>query len=175
MINMKSLPKKELIRLEEYDCVQCGVFYITICAIDRYELFVTINNVGAASCRPSESSCPPEHSCRPSEPSVHPRLTQVGKVVDYEIDVLSRAYEGVTVDNYVIMPNHVHMILRVVNHEKLGSSMTDAVSRMISRWKRAVSLKSGFSPWQKSFYRYVIRNKEEYWIVSDYIDSNPAR
>jgi len=65
------------------------------------------------------------------------------------------------------------MILRVEGQEP--QSAADAARRAISGFKRAVSLKAGFSPWQKSYTEHEIRNRDAYWDFSHYIDVNPAR
>jgi REP element-mobilizing transposase RayT len=40
--------------------------------------------------------------------------------------------------------------------------------------KRAVSLRIGFSPWQKSFHDHIIRNETDYDRIAEYIENNPA-
>jgi REP element-mobilizing transposase RayT len=87
--------------------------------------------------------------------------------------MLSRVREGISVDNYVIMPNHVHMILRLGDDEPQGGAAATRLA--ISRFKRAVTLKAEFSPWQKSFQDHAIRDKDEYWNISHHIDCNPAQ
>ena len=140
--------------MDEHDLIQHGAYFITVYAVNHYNLFVSAER----------------EDC---DGFVHPCLTSVGKIIDYEIQTLPRVLEGISVDNYVIMPNHVHMILRVANHEQQNGE--EAVRQAVSKLKRAVSLKTGFSTWQKSFQEYVIQDEEEYWIISNYIDVDPAR
>jgi len=154
VINLKSLAHLEPVRLDEHDLIQHGAYFITVYAINHYKLFVSAER----------------EDC---DGFVHPCLTSVGKIVDYEIQMLPHMAEGISVDNYVIMPDHVHMILRVVNHERQNGE--EAARQAVSRLKRAVSLKAGFSAWQKSFQGYAIQDEEEYWIISNYIDVDPAR
>ena len=138
--------------MDEHDLIHHGAYFITVYAVNHYKLFVC-----AEACNGL----------------VHPRLTSVGKIIDYEIQTLPRVVEGISVDNYVIMPDHVHMILRVINHE--GKNSEEAARQAVARLKRAVSLKAGFSAWHKSFQGYAIQDEEEYWIISNYIDVDPAR
>jgi len=49
--------------------------------------------------------------CRPQPADVHMKLNDIGKIVENEIMILSHVYQNVFVDKYVVMPNHVHMII----------------------------------------------------------------
>ena len=112
--------------------------------------------VGAASCRPHN--------------------TEIGEIIENEIGVLSRSYPGVSVDCYIIMPNHIHMII-CIEHADSGrqdaAPTTRTISQMISQWKRVISIKIGYSVWQKSFHDHIIRNEGEYKRIAEYIKHNP--
>ena len=154
MIDLKSLTHKEPVRLDEHDLIQHGAYFITVYAFNHYMLFVSAER----------------EEC---DGFIHPCLTSVGKIIDYEIQMLSRVVDGILVDNYVIMPNHVHMILRIINHEQQNGE--EAARQAVGKLKRTVSLKAGFSAWHKSFQVHAIQDEEEYWIISNYIDVDPAR
>ena len=109
--------------------------------------------VGAASCRP--------------------RLTDLGEIVETEITSLSKTYANVTIDCHIVMPNHVHMII-VIQNVNGRQNAAPTVSQMMNQWKRAISIKAGFSPWQKSFYDHIIRDDKEYSRIAEYIENNPA-
>ena len=100
MIN--ELPVRKPNRLKGYNYRQNGKYFVTICAKNRLELFSTID-VGAASCRP--------------------RFTNVGKIIEDEVAVLSHTYQDVSVERHVIMPNHIHMII-CINHIDNGRQNT---------------------------------------------------
>jgi len=93
---MSELPIRKSNRLKGYDYSQNGAYFVTICAKDCAELFGRII-VGAASCRP--------------------QLSEIGEIVESEILRLSHTYNGVSVDYYVVMPNHVHMIIAIYNED----------------------------------------------------------
>ncbi len=86
---------------------------------------------------------------------------------------MSSVYEGVVVEKYVIMPNHIHLITDI--HPK-GGQMQNAptLSRIIKQFKGAVTKKIGYAIWQKSFYDQIIHNEEEYTSIWHYIDKNPS-
>ena len=162
---MEKLPKRKCIRLKDFDYTQAGYYFITICAKDRKSLFW--NDVGATCGRPFE-----------------PSLTKIGKIIDLEINKINCIYENIEINKYVIMPNHVHLI--IVLHTENGQSKIDkqesgrpqvapTISRIIQQFKGSISKQVGFLIWQKSFYEHVIRNEEEYLNIYNYIESNPLK
>ena len=93
------LPKRKQIRLPEYDYSAPGAYFVTICTADRRRILSEIA-VGAATSRP-----PDESSCV--------NLTSYGEIVDRAVQNIPSAYPHISVENYVIMPNHVHLLLSV--------------------------------------------------------------
>ena len=92
---------------------------------------------------------------------------------------LEKRFTGLCIENYVIMPTHIHAII-VLNTppEEKSPTLMDAVcmfksvsARMCNR-QRGVS---GIAFWQTSFYEKVIRNEEAYLMVSQYIMDNPVK
>ena len=85
------------------------------------------------------------------------------------------------VGEYVIMPNHVHLILRIsAMHPAEGPMWASAptkasVPQLIRSWKTLVSKELGRSIWQRSYYDRIIRNEQEYLIRLQYIAENPAK
>ena len=83
-------------------------------------------------------------------------------------------------DKYVIMPNHIHMILFV---REDGASRTSpptvkqhaAVSQFVSTLKRFCNKEFGETVWQRGFYDHIIRGREDYEEISKYIYENPIR
>jgi len=151
---MDEKPKRKPNRLKNYDYSQDGAYFITVCTKDHEELFGNIT-VEAAFCLR--------------------QLSDIGALVEIEISRLDQTYEEVSVDSYVIMPNHVHMIITICGGNRRQDAAPTSISRTINQWKRAVSMKVGFSPWQKSFHDHVIRNQEDYNRIAEYIENNPAR
>jgi REP element-mobilizing transposase RayT len=161
---MKTYPNRKPNRLREYDYASNGVYFITICTKDRQHLLSSI--VGAATCRPNDSGYMTEHGepipCRIV-------LSESGMIVDAAIRELSTHYRNVNVDRYVVMPNHVHILLRI--GETDGRQV--AAPTMIGSLKRHVSIAIGSPIWQKGFYDHVIRGEEDYLLHCRYIDENP--
>ena len=149
---MEKLPKRKNIRLKEYDYSQAGYYFVTICTNDKKNLFW---NVGATCGRQFQKSL-------------------IGEIVDLEINKINSIYKNVEINKYVIMPNHIHMIL-VLYAGNGRSKTTPTISRIIQQFKGSVSKQVGFSLWQKSFYDHIIRNEQEYQKIWEYIDTNPLK
>ena len=146
-------PRRKRNRLKNYDYSLAGAYFVTICTEKRKGLFGKIV-VGAAPCRPI--------------------LSPLGKIVDEEIQRLSQVYEALYVDCYVVMPNHVHMIIVIGNDSgRQGAAPTPTLSQIVGGWKRKISIRAGFSPWQKSFHEHIIRNEESFNRIVEYIEYNP--
>lgn len=94
-------------------------------------------------------------------------LTFEGKTVDKYINEIPKIYNNITIDEYVIMPNHVHFILVIEQQNTLTAS------KIVQQFKGKVSKELKFSIWQKLFYEHIIRNEKEYWHIKEYIKKNP--
>jgi len=138
----ENLPKRKNIRLKNYDYTKEGTYFITICIKDRIELLGQIKDLR------------------------HMELSQEGKIVDKSINNLKEVYSNIELDEYVVMPNHIHMI--VIIKEKSNVS----ISRIIQQLKWGVTRKIGYSIWQKLFYEHIIRNENEYLRIKEYIQNN---
>lgn len=80
------------IRLQGYDYSQAGLYYITICVQERLCLFGEVKNEGMI-------------------------LNDAGKMVEMEWFKLKDRFPNVKLHEYIIMPNHFHGILEIVNEK----------------------------------------------------------
>ncbi len=75
--------------------------------------------------------------------------------------------DGVTVDYYTVMDNHIHIIIVLEECQyKLGE--------IIRRLKAVTSRKAGFKLWQPNYYEHVIRNDKALKKIREYIVNNPV-
>ena len=88
------------------------------------------------------------------------------------IEKIDDKYPQVRVDKYVVMPNHVHMILALEGNDP------PAVPHVVSQFKGAVT--KAIRPkypdiqiWQRSYYDHVIRDRNGYEQIWLYIEGNP--
>lgn len=143
------LPKRKLTRLNGYDYSLPNYYFVTICTKDKRCIF------GDAQ-----------------------KLNVYGKIVKDEIMNISKHFDNVEVDKYVVMPNHIHAILIFNNAER--SRPFPTLSTVIGLYKSGVSkeihkIDSSLDVWQKSFYDKIIRNEKAYQAVCQYIDENPLK
>jgi len=152
-MNEKELSKRKKLRLEKYDYKKYGAYFLTICTKDKKHILGKI--VGG-------------------DAYIAPRieLSEYGAVVEKYI----KNIKGI--DIYTIMPNHIHMIIRI-GHDSDGtmwaSSPTQGVPQLIKSFKIMVSKECGESIFQRSYYDHIIRDEMDYIEKQNYIDTNPAR
>lgn len=84
-------------RLPKYDYGKQGVYFVTFCTYQRQCTLSTVgrDDLGAPSLR----------------------LSVIGKIVEHYIRTIPGAYPYVSIDSYVIMPNHVHMLISVLRDD----------------------------------------------------------
>lgn len=154
-----TMPKRKPQRLKGYNYSAAGYYFITICTQDKQHLFGDGKVfVGADIIRPHL-----------------PGLTALGKTVNETIQDIPNHYPGVSVDKYVVMPNHIHMILRLEENGRMISAPTKSISTIIGQMKRVSSKLAGRPLWQRGFYDHIIRDEADYLRIWDYIDTNPAK
>ena len=153
------IPKRKQNRLQSYDYSSCGAYFITICTAKRYNHFwqnETDAAVGASIARPREIE-----------------LSQYGKTVDEAVKNISVIYPSVSVDHYIIMPDHIHLLLSIRADENGRPMVAPTVSRIVQQLKGYVTKRIGRPIWQKLFYDHIIRSKEDYNEHLKYIYENP--
>ena len=90
-------------------------------------------------------------------------------------------FDGVNIDKYVIMPNHIHAIFIIgCDGETERSRPFPTLSTVVGLYKSGVSkrvheTKPDIIIWQKSFYDRIIRDEQSYLEIWQYIDENPLK
>ena len=153
---MTDLPKRKLIRIENYDYSTPGAYFITICTANREKLFW--------SDRRGELRSP-----------ANVPLSNIGVIVDDEIQKLKMIYDAVRVDKYCIMPDHIHSIISINTDEDGRTQFAPTISRVIKQSKGSITKQIGKPIWQKSFYDHGIRNGQDYNEIWKYIENNPLK
>ena len=109
--------------------------------------------------------------CSPNEAP----LSEIGKLVDFEINKISSIYDTVLIDKYVVMPNHIHMIIMILSDEYGRPQVAPTVSRIVMQFKGSISKQIGFPVFQRSYHAHIIRNQSDYDEIWQYIDENPLK
>ena len=158
----KELPKRKHTRLQNFDYSTTGAYFITICTKDRRCVLSKVVGRGLA---PAETN--------------GIEYTSFGKIAEHQLLLLEERYPFLSVDQYVIMPNHIHVIL-ILDDQTAGASPRPTVMDIVCAFKSLTTReckKNGFqgSMFQTSFYDHVIRDREDYEKRVKYIDENPVR
>ena len=91
---MDALKNRRSTRLQGYDYSSPGVYFLTICTQQRKCILSRVVGTGVLD-----------------GPCV--ALLPYGEVADKYIRQLNDHYEDLSIDSYVIMPNHVHFLLHI--------------------------------------------------------------
>ena len=163
----KELPQRKRLRLKNFDYSTPGVYFITICTHNRK---CTLSRaVGAIHESP--------------EPEIE--LTDYGKIIDETIRNIPERYKA-TVDRYVIMPNHIHLIIIITDDEELRAIRESplrgrsVISKVIGYVKMNASKEihgkyDDAVIWQRGFHDHIIRDRRDYEKIAKYIYENPIR
>lgn len=154
--NPMTLPQRKPNRLRAFDYSSPGAYFITICTDERRNLFWA--DVGASIARPQDVC-----------------LSGHGRIVDAAIHEIPVHYPAVSVEHYVIMPNHAHLLLQL-HTDACGRAMpAPTISTVVQQFKGAVSKQAGISVWQKSFHDHVVRDEKDFLEIREYIETNPMK
>ncbi len=158
-------------RLQWYDYSQNGAYFVTICVKDRVCVFWEVKNEEVV-------------------------LNSYGEIVKNIIEHVSSNFDSVDIDSYVIMPNHLHLIV-VICRDAINRISTKATKEQQGwftkdknpmlgqylwtiirwlKWKATFEIRkeiSSFS-WQSNYHDHIIRNEEELQRIREYIFNNPA-
>ncbi len=160
------LPKRKPTRLNGYDYSTPGAYFITVCTDKRRQILSDII-VGAIHESPEN------------------KLTPYGQIVKDIIDILPQRF-NVDVDKYVIMPNHIHLIIKIENGDERAireSPLQEGrsiISKVIGYLKMNASkqihlISNQKSIWQRSYHDHIIRDERDYLKIWNYIDTNAEK
>ena len=122
-------------------------------------------------------------------------LNKVGQTAEKCWLDIPKHFPKCELDNYIIMPNHIHGIIILNSTVETGhapslqqnnvkqndsSTNTPSLSNIIGSFKSAVTKQihqTGYLnfKWQRSFYDRIIRNETELFNIRKYIEQNPLK
>ena len=157
----KELPNRKPTRLRNFDYNTTGAYFITLCTEGRRQILSRIVGVDVLG--------------DPKKVELLPH----GTVADKYIKQMNDFYENITVDRYVIMPNHIHFLLLVREggspRTSTPTKQTSSVSHFVSTFKRFCNKEYSENVWQRGFYDHIIRNRPDYEEHLRYIYENPIK
>ena len=132
-----------------------GCYFVTICVKNRFKIFGIIEN--------SEMY-----------------FTDFGIIANELWNEIPKHYPDIKLDEYIVMPDHIHGILYIVGNRHACSLQTtrrqnQKLPTVIGSYKSAVTKeinKTIFFEWQKSFFDEIIKNEKEYLNIKKYIIGN---
>ena len=164
---MPGLPVRRSIRLRGHDYREAGAYFVTVCTLRRACLFGEIVDD-------------------------HLQLSPIGEIVAAAWTSTPGHFPGIDLDAVVVMPNHVHGIILIVDsvgakhasplHIPPRGTSPGSLAAIIQSFKSAATLavnrsrgRPGFTLWQRGYYEHVIRDDEELNRLRRYIEENPMR
>jgi REP element-mobilizing transposase RayT len=172
--------RRDSIRLKKYDYSQEGAYFVTICTKEKECIFGNIKDEVV-------------------------RLSELGKIVKKEWENIPTRFPKVELDEFIIMPNHIHGIIiisevgatlavahfmaRDARHnftKKVGASPTPTIgyivgsfkSICVNRWLNYIAgnnLDIVGKFWQRNYYEHIIRKEKELTEIREYIINNPLK
>jgi putative transposase len=172
----KELPNRKSIRLKEYDYARAGAYFVTICSWNKQCVFGTVE-----------------------EDTV--QLNELGRVVESCWQEIPEHFAKVELDEFIIMPNHIHGIIILNDQEdytcrdtihrvressgeskteSFGNPTASSIPTIIRTFKAAVTRESRrlrlFTSerlWQGGYFERIIRNENAMMKAREYIVNNP--
>jgi len=123
------------------------------------------------------------------------KLTEQGLIVEKIWKEIPEHFTNITLDEFIVMPNHVHGILlleetpdcrgtacRALTVELFGKPVKGSIPTIIrsfkstsSNWINKLDKRKGFSIWQRNYYEHIIRNQHSLSRIRRYIQKNPIK
>ena len=168
---MKKYYEHKQHRLKNYNYSNNGSYFITICVKNKECLLGDIVAVDDPIDRQNQNINDLIYQKATNAKMI---LSDYGKITKKYIDSSNTAYENLKVDNYVIMPNHIHIILSVNNNVLICKSKPwhDIIPTYVSSLKSLITKEIGFPVFQRNYHDHIIRDENEYEKIWNYIETN---
>ncbi len=174
MHNPNEPPRRKQIRLRGYDYAFPGVYFVTICSAGKRPVFGSIRGESVV-------------------------LSHEGEIVRSEWIALPERFSRLVLDEFVVMPNHLHGVLAFVGNaggalrssgqaslaptggtSPGGASPSPTLFEVIGAFKSISTIKvnrllgrRGVPLWQRSYYEHIVRTGEDLRNIQRYILENP--
>lgn len=167
MNDKKQFPQRKRTRLEGYDYSSDGAYHVVICTQHRACILGTVVDDKV-------------------------ELSELGQLVDAELHTSLQIRREIKLDAYVIMPNHLHLIIWIEQptgglpstptpkgrseRQHKTKSTPKSLSSFVAGFKGAVTRHANYPDkiWQRGFYDRIIRSEKELNNIRQYIISNPS-
>jgi len=170
MVYDSEIHNRRSIRLKGYDYSSAGAYFVTICSYKK-ELILSSVRAGLVSAHNHDNLI---------------ILKPPGKIISNCRYKIPERFENVVIDEFIIMPNHIHAIIIIDNRNRVDARPTPTVGDIICALKSECvteyikyikdnNLIISGKLWQRNYYEHVIRNEKELNIYRKYIEENPSK
>ena len=149
-------PERKPNRLIEYNYRTNGAYFVTICTQDRKKILSSIVGDGFPVPKP------------------------YGLIAEAILRQIPNKFPVVSVDKYIIMPDHIHILLRI-DHDFGTGNPSPTLGNIVGWYKYQVTKQINFTTtkcdriFQRSYYDHVIRNQKDHDEIWEYIENNPRK
>ena len=131
----KELPKRKPTRLKNFDYSSAGAYFVTICIRDRMNILSEIVKTDLTATDKTNGLAVGEGL---APPEITVKLKPCGEVVKEQLQLIEARFPSVTIEDYVIMPDHIHAVIFL--HEKAGgASPSPTLNDVICAFKSLTS------------------------------------
>ncbi len=154
------------VRIQGYDYSQPGTYFITICTSQKKMIFGEV-----------------------TQGIIH--LSKLGEIARQELEQLSLKFSKTHLDVFVVMPNHIHVLITIsssdadiqtANAEAFRRPVAGSIPTVVRAYKAAVTRQAAMrrdnsisEVWQRNYYEHIVRSEREKEQIYAYIISNPDR
>ena len=160
--------QRHSIRLRDYDYSQAGAYFITMCTHKKKCILGDVINGEM-------------------------QLNDYGRLVEAEWIKTANIRDNIELDAFVVMPNHFHGILTIVDNcrgtvhraptlERFGKPTSGSLPTIVRYFKSVVTRRinelrsTPNTPiWHRNYYEHVIRNEDDLAEIREYITNNPQK
>ncbi len=190
--------QRRSIRLKDYDYSQPGSYFVTLCTLGHINLFGDIEEKRQELATLETKNSVDRKSGEDLE-SYEMILNSFGNAVLYTWNDLLNHNHGIRLGEFVVMPNHVHGIIHILDPETewedfipsefrymdkeleiTKTCVQTPLSEIVRQFKTFSTMRinklrqtPGESVWKRDYYEHVIRNQEAYNKIVEYIQNNP--
>lgn len=169
-------------RLKGYDYGSHGLYFVTICTKEKTHYF---GNIVESDDYPSPTTETHNHTSTETHNRASLRETEIGKIARKFWQQIPQHFPFIELDEFVIMPNHVHGILFINKPEEVTwtpngfGSQSRNLASIIRAFKASVKRFANQNniefEWQSRYHDRIIRSYTELDNIREYIINNPIK
>lgn len=177
--------KRKSIRYKNYDYSTTGYYFITICSYNKKNIFSEIIEKKVNDVLNEQEII----------------LSNIGSIINEEILKSEKIRKEIRIDEFIIMPNHLHIIIEIFKSENVGANggspdnngnvlpmgechsplqmKPKSLSSFVSGLKSSVTKRvkefkknNNYVVWQRNYFDRVVRNEEELYNIRNYVRYN---